>query len=92
MHTFLNIPQNGLDLMNSLFHECCLCSVKMREGGYDFIARIGDEIIVIKDIPALICDTCEEVEYTLVVSREIDRIRKEFHAKRHQTGKAADSE
>ena len=54
----------------------------MHEGRHDFMARVEDEIIVIKDVPALICDTCGGVEYMLEVSREIDRIRKEFFAGR----------
>jgi YgiT-type zinc finger domain-containing protein len=54
----------------------------MREGRYDLMARVGNEIVVIKYIPALICDTCGEVEYTLEVSREIDVIMKEFIAGR----------
>jgi hypothetical protein len=49
------------------------------------MARIGDEIIVIKDVPALICNTCGEVEYSLEVSRDIDRIRRDFFAGRLQT-------
>ena len=68
--------------MNLDFHNCCRCSGKMREGRHDFMARVGDEIVVIKDVPALICDTCGEVEYTLEVSREIDVIMKEFFAGR----------
>jgi YgiT-type zinc finger domain-containing protein len=52
---------------------------------HDFMARIGDEIIVVKDVPALICDTCGEVEYALEVSREIDRIRKDLLAGRLRT-------
>lgn len=42
------------------------------------MARVGDEIVVIKDVPALICDTCGEIEYTQEVSREIDVIMKDF--------------
>jgi YgiT-type zinc finger domain-containing protein len=57
----------------------------MREGRNDFIARIGDEIIVIKDVPAMVCDSCGEVEYGLEVSKEIDRIRGDFLAGRLQT-------
>jgi len=68
--------------MNSDAHACCRCAGKMREGKHDFMARVGDEIVVIKDVPALICDTCGEVEYTLEVSREIDAIMKEFFAGR----------
>ncbi|MFA6371625.1 MAG: type II toxin-antitoxin system MqsA family antitoxin [Methanothrix sp.] len=54
----------------------------MREGGHNFMARVGNEIVVIKDVPSLICDACGEVEYTLEVSREIDVIMKEFFAGR----------
>lgn len=57
----------------------------MREGRNDFIARIGDEIIVIKDVPAMVCDSCGEVEYGLEVSKEIDQIRGDFLAGRLQT-------
>jgi YgiT-type zinc finger domain-containing protein len=63
-------------------HDCCRCAGKMREGKHDSMARVGDEILVIKDVPAIICDTCGEVEYTLEVSREIDAIMKEFFAGR----------
>jgi YgiT-type zinc finger domain-containing protein len=68
--------------MISNAHDCCRCASKMREGRHDFIARVGDEIVVIKDVPALICDTCGEIEYTLEVSREIDAIMKDFFAGR----------
>ncbi len=60
--------------MSSDAYDCCYCAVKIREGRHDFMARVGDEIVVIKDVPALICDTCDEVEYTLDVSREIDDV------------------
>ena len=43
---------------------------------------VGNEIVVIKDVPALICDTCGEVKYTLEISREIDVIMKDFFAGR----------
>jgi YgiT-type zinc finger domain-containing protein len=68
--------------MNSDAHDCCLCASKMREDRHDFMTRVGDKIVVIKDVPALICDTCGEIEYTLEVSREIDVIVKDFFAGR----------
>jgi YgiT-type zinc finger domain-containing protein len=64
--------------MSSDTHDCCRCPGNMREGRHDFMARVGNEIVVIKDVPAIICDTCGEVEYTLEISREIDVIMKEF--------------
>ena len=63
-------------------YDCSRCACKMREGRHDFMARVGNGIVVIKDVPALICDTCGEVEYTLEISREIDVIMKEFFAGR----------
>ena len=68
--------------MSSDTLDCCCGAGKMREGRHDFMARVGDEIVVVKDVPALICDTCGEVEYTLETSREIDAIMKDFFAGR----------
>jgi YgiT-type zinc finger domain-containing protein len=68
--------------MNSDTLDCCCGASKMREGRHDFMTRVGDEIVVVKDVPALICDTCGEVEYTLETSREIDAIMKDFFAGR----------
>ena len=68
--------------MNFNSGDCSHCSCKMREGRHDFMARVENEILVIKDVPALICDTCGEVEYTLEVSREIDVIMEDFFAGR----------
>ena len=48
--------------MRSVAHDCCCGTGKMHEGRHDFMARVEDEIIVIKDVPALICDTCGGVE------------------------------
>jgi YgiT-type zinc finger domain-containing protein len=68
--------------MSSNAHDCCYCAGMMREDRHDFMPRVGNEIIVIKDVPALICDTCGEVEYTPEVSQEIDAIMKDFSAGR----------
>ena len=68
--------------MSSDTHDCCRCTGKMREGRHVFMAKVGNEIVVNKNVPALICDTCGEVEYTLDVSREIDVIMKDFFAGR----------
>jgi len=46
--------------MNSDTLDCCCGAGKMREGRHDFIARVGDEIVVVKDVPALICDNLRQ--------------------------------
>jgi hypothetical protein len=38
------------------------------------MVRIGSEIIVIKDVPAFICDQCSESYFTPESSRKIDEI------------------
>jgi hypothetical protein len=43
-YTFLNYPHKLERRMNSDAHDCCYCAGKMREGRYDFMARVGDEI------------------------------------------------
>lgn len=40
--------------MSSDAHDCCCKTGKMREGRHNFMAGIEDEIMVIKDVPALI--------------------------------------
>lgn len=77
-NAFLNFPRMHESEMKSDAHGCCCCAGKMREGRHDFMARVGNEIVVVKDVLALICDTCGEIEYTLEVSREIDMIMKDF--------------
>ena len=78
--------------MNLNAHDCCRCSGKMREGKHDFMARVENEIVVIKAVPAFICDTCGEVEYTLEISKEIDVIMKDFFAGRLPAKPLADGE
>ncbi len=38
----------------------------------------GDRLIIIKNVPALVCDACGERQYSLEVSREIDRLLEEM--------------
>ena len=49
--------------------ECLLCKSKMREGTTEFVARVGEQVVVIKNIPGFVCHT----------QRKIDRIMKAFH-------------
>ncbi len=38
----------------------------------------GDRLIIIKNVPALVCDACGERQYSLEVSQEIDRLLEEI--------------
>ena len=59
--------------------ECLLCKSKMREGITEFVARVGEQVVVIKNIPAFVCPNCDEAYYSIEIQRKIDRIMKAFH-------------
>jgi YgiT-type zinc finger domain-containing protein len=59
--------------------KCLLCRSKMREGITEFIARVGDQVIVIKNIPAFVCPNCDEAYYSMETQRKIDSIMRAFH-------------
>jgi len=43
--------------------ECLLCKSKMREGTTEFVARVGEQVVVIKNIPGFVCPNCDEAYY-----------------------------
>ena len=54
--------------------KCTLC----HEGVYQdkpvvFSARRGDSLLVVEDVPALVCDTCGDEIFTEKVARGIER-------------------
>lgn len=59
--------------------ECLLCKSKMREGITEFVARVDEQVVVIKNIPAFVCPNCGESYYSIDTQRKIDRIMKAFH-------------
>ena len=61
--------------------ECLLCKSKMREGTTEFVARVGEQVVVIKNIPAFVCPNCDEAYYSIDTQRKIDRIMKAFDMK-----------
>ena len=49
------------------------------EGKTGFVAKVGDEVISIKDVPACICENCGEAYFTPEISRKMDEIMRDFH-------------
>ena len=56
-----------------------MCNGKLQEKKTEFVAKVRDKVVVIKDVPAYICERCEEAYFTPEISRKIDRIMREFH-------------
>jgi YgiT-type zinc finger domain-containing protein len=59
--------------------KCSFCEGKLQRGKTEFVARVEDEVIVIKEVPAYVCEQCGESYYTPEISRKIDEIMREFH-------------
>jgi YgiT-type zinc finger domain-containing protein len=61
---------------------CLFCKGKVNEGYTDFLGRAGDEVIIIKHIPAVICERCGEAYYSPETSKKIDEIMRQAHQKK----------
>ena len=48
--------------------RCSFCKGKLHEGKTEFLAHAAGEVIVIKDVPAYVCDQCGEAYYTAEIS------------------------
>ena len=59
--------------------RCSLCGGKLRKDKTEFVARVEDKVVVIKDVPAYVCEECGEAYFTPDISRKIDRVMKDFH-------------
>ncbi|MCQ1535562.1 type II toxin-antitoxin system MqsA family antitoxin [Methanosarcina sp. KYL-1] len=58
--------------------RCTFCRGKISEGKAEFLGKVGQKVLVIKGIPAYVCEDCGEAYYTPEVSGIIDGIRKDF--------------
>ena len=59
--------------------RCSFCKGRIVKGETEFMVRVGSELLVIRDIPAYVCEGCGEAYYTPDISRKIDRIMERFH-------------
>ena len=59
--------------------RCSICKGNLHEGKTEFVAKVGDEVISIKDVPAYICENCGEAYFMPEISRKIDKVMSDFH-------------
>jgi YgiT-type zinc finger domain-containing protein len=62
--------------------RCSLCKGKLKKDMTEFMAQAAGEVIVIKDVPAYVCEQCGEAYYTVDTSRKIDRVMRDAHQKK----------
>ena len=62
-----------------LIPDICNCGRgRLHRGKTEYLTRVNDGVLVIKNVPALICDICDEADRIPESSREIDKIVKDF--------------
>ena len=60
--------------------RCSFCKVKLVKGSHEFVVKVGEAILAIKDVDAFICQECGEAYYTSGTSRRIDQAMCKFHS------------
>ena len=59
---------------------CALSGCKLQEGFTELVLKAGDDLAVIKSVPALVCNCCHEAYLNPDVSEKIDQVMKEYRA------------
>jgi YgiT-type zinc finger domain-containing protein len=54
----------------------------LHEGSTELIIRIENTLLVIKNVPARVCDLCDEAYISPETSKRIDRIMEKYRAGR----------
>ncbi|MDO9034791.1 MAG: type II toxin-antitoxin system MqsA family antitoxin [Methanoregula sp.] len=62
--------------------RCRFCKGKLHKGETEFMVHAPGEVIVIKDVPAFVCEQCDEAYYTALISRKIDEVMRAAHQKK----------
>ncbi len=54
--------------------KCPLCRGEMKEGKTSLPYEVGEKLIVLRNVPALICEQCGEVFIKMEVAKEAERL------------------
>ncbi len=61
--------------------DLCLCGRgRLHEGFTELKVRVQDTLLVIRNVPARVCDLCDEAYISPETSRRIDGIMEKYHA------------
>lgn len=59
--------------------KCSFCKGTLTLGTTEFIAKVQNEVIVIRDVPAYVCRQCGEAYFSAETSRKIDIVMEAVH-------------
>lgn len=68
--------------MNNVLDHCDLCGGELKPGQTVLEIWHGEELLVIKDVPADVCQQCGEAYLSAVVSERLDHFLTEHHQHR----------
>jgi YgiT-type zinc finger domain-containing protein len=54
--------------------DCFFCKGELEEKGTVFTAAFGECVVIIKNVPSLVCKQCGEVVHSDTVSRRLEQI------------------
>ena len=54
--------------------KCIMCKGNIAQVRHTFVQEIDDSIIIIKNVPALVCSQCGEVYYSDEISENLEEI------------------
>jgi YgiT-type zinc finger domain-containing protein len=68
--------------MNNIIDGCDLCGGELKPGKTTLEIWRGEELLVIKDVPADVCQQCNEAYISANVSERLDYFLSEYHRHR----------
>ena len=54
--------------------NCIMCKGKLEEKNTTFMVELDNCIIIIKNVPSLVCEQCGEVSYSNEVSKQLEKL------------------
>ncbi len=54
--------------------NCFMCKGKLEEKNTTFMVELDNCIIIIKNVPSLVCKQCGEVSYSNEVSKQLEKL------------------
>jgi len=68
--------------MKDSVDRCDLCGGELKSGQTTLESWRGEEMLVIKDVPADVCEQCQEAYISADISERLDHFLREYHQRR----------
>ncbi|MFR7873949.1 MAG: type II toxin-antitoxin system MqsA family antitoxin [Christensenellales bacterium] len=58
--------------------KCFMCKGSLEEKNTTFMVELDNCIIIIKNVPSLVCEQCGEVSYSDEVAKQLEKLVNDF--------------